>query len=68
MKTIMTTQQAITILEDVTLGEDITTHEDVRAILSDIMDARRDFTEEEYPEELHLERLAALVIIGKGIA
>jgi hypothetical protein len=64
----MKTEQAIAILADVTLGEPITTHEDVRRVLADLESARRDFTEEEYPEKLHLERLAALAFIGKEIA
>jgi hypothetical protein len=64
----MKLNEAIEALADVTLGEPITTHEDVRCVLIDLENARRDFTEEEYPEALHLERLAALAIIGKEIA
>lgn len=63
----MNLNEAIEALADVTFGEPITTREDVLAILSDLQKARIEFTEEEYPEDLHIERLAALALIGKGI-
>lgn len=58
---------AIEALADVTLGEPITTRDDIMAVFADIQKARREFTEEEYPEATHLDRLLALATIGKSL-
>lgn len=63
----MNLNEAIETLADVTLGEPITTHEELRYVLADVEKSRREFTEEEYPESLHLDRLLALATIGKTL-
>lgn len=63
----MSLNEAIEALADVTLGEPITTHEELRCVLADVEKGRREFTEEEYPESLHLDRLLALATIGKTL-
>lgn len=63
----MNLNEAIEALADVTLGEPITTHVELRAVLADVKKDRREFTEEEYPESLHLDHLLALATIGKTL-
>jgi len=62
----MSINDAIELLADITLGEPIT-RENLYHIRSDVIQARESFTFSEYPQSIHLKRLAAIKVMEKWL-
>jgi hypothetical protein len=66
MKTEISINNAIELLADITLGDPIT-RENIHDLRTDLLQNRRWFTLDEYPDSLHQQRLAAMDVMEKWL-